>query len=56
MIHPAGERDGPVIDGTTLVPLTEKLAELQVAVNRGNAVGIAGFVVTAQRGHTRMNT
>lgn len=39
MIHPAGERDGPVIDGTTLVPLTEKLAELQIAVNRGNASG-----------------
>ena len=35
MVHPAGERDGPVMDATTLVPLTEKLAELQAAVNRG---------------------
>ena len=36
MVHPAGERGRPVIDGTTLVPLTEKLAELHAAVNRGN--------------------
>ena len=52
MIHPAGERDGPVMDGTTLVPLTEKLAELQAAVNRGNARDSG--LVTAQRGHARI--
>jgi predicted glycoside hydrolase/deacetylase ChbG (UPF0249 family) len=34
MIHPAREGDGPVIDGTTVVPLSEKLAELHAAVNR----------------------
>ncbi len=42
MVHPAGERGRPVMDGTTLVPLSEKLAELQVAVNRGNASGSQG--------------
>jgi hypothetical protein len=39
MVHPARREDGTMIDGTTLRPLAETLAELQRAVDRANGAG-----------------